>query len=557
MKKFFLIPILLKLIFVSPLFAATVTINPNKLTYVIPTNFIGLSIEKTNLCFNIKRINQSNSLLNLLKNISPAVLRIGGASVNSAKWQPDITSCSGLNITPNLVKDTFSTLEKINWKTIWGINLDNNTKENSYLEAKSVYSYGSNSILAVELGNEPEFTYSSFSDYNKKWSTFVEYIQSQNKDIKFAGSSSTRDSFLSSFIEKNFSNISFVTLHLYPGGSNDLSDPQNVSKKLDRILDSSVLLENANKFKTLSTQAKNKGLNVYLEETNSVGQGGTPNVSDTFASSLWAIDYIFTALENGIKGVYFHGGPSNTQPFYSPISSTSNDSSGQIYAKPLYYALLFYKQVSPNGQIVPTEINTSFNISAHSISSNDGKLQIILINKEMTSPISITVNTTKNYSQGRTILLTSPSLTTTISSPNDSQIKLADSSINSDGTWTPQKIQTFNIGTSSFMVNLKPYSAALITLSNDIIPSLKPSPTIQPTITSSPSPTAAIACIPYNNSTKTSLNNYSVWRSELILGNFGSVSKNNWQSDFDCDQKITLNDFSLWRNAFLRNINDL
>jgi len=52
----------------------------------------------------------------------------------------------------------------------------------------------------------------------------------------------------------------------------------------------------------------------------------------------------------------------------------------------------------------------------------------------------------------------------------------------------------------------------------------------------------------------TALNDFSIWRSEFIAGELGTVGKVYWASDFDCDGKVTLNDFSIWRANFIKGL---
>jgi len=52
----------------------------------------------------------------------------------------------------------------------------------------------------------------------------------------------------------------------------------------------------------------------------------------------------------------------------------------------------------------------------------------------------------------------------------------------------------------------------------------------------------------------TTLNDYSIWRSEFISGSLGTGVKIDWRADFDCDGKVTLNDFSIWRENFVKSL---
>ena len=55
-------------------------------------------------------------------------------------------------------------------------------------------------------------------------------------------------------------------------------------------------------------------------------------------------------------------------------------------------------------------------------------------------------------------------------------------------------------------------------------------------------------------SAATNINDASIWRSEFISGELGTISKTTWQADFDCDGKVTLNDISIWRDNFIKGL---
>lgn len=52
----------------------------------------------------------------------------------------------------------------------------------------------------------------------------------------------------------------------------------------------------------------------------------------------------------------------------------------------------------------------------------------------------------------------------------------------------------------------------------------------------------------------TTINDFSVWKSEYISGNFGTETKNSWNADFNCDGKVTLNDGSIWTANFIKGL---
>jgi hypothetical protein len=55
-----------------------------------------------------------------------------------------------------------------------------------------------------------------------------------------------------------------------------------------------------------ATQAA--GLEFWIGESNSVACGGQPNISDVFASALWAVGWLHAGAMANVSGINFHGG---------------------------------------------------------------------------------------------------------------------------------------------------------------------------------------------------------------------------------------------------------
>ena len=76
---------------------------------------------------------------------------------------------------------------------------------------------------------------------------------------------------------------------------------------------------------------------------NSASCGGAPNVSDTFASTLWVLDFLPELSKAKVVGVNFHGGPVD---LYSPVSYSTD---GQLtFVSPLYIGLLAFSELVAN-----------------------------------------------------------------------------------------------------------------------------------------------------------------------------------------------------------------
>src|SRR5262249_27983072 len=80
--------------------------------------------------------------------------------------------------------------------------------------------------------------------------------------------------------------------------------------------------------------AQSRGVPVRLDETNAVSCGGEQGVSDTFATALWSVDFLFQLARIGVYGVNFNTIPST---FYSPFSFSTAGNQWSASVHPLYY----------------------------------------------------------------------------------------------------------------------------------------------------------------------------------------------------------------------------
>src|SRR5579862_9748072 len=65
----------------------TVTVDQTKPGYTVPANFEGLSFETQILSANPEFLNVNNSVVvQLLKNLGPGILRIGGSTSDEVYW---------------------------------------------------------------------------------------------------------------------------------------------------------------------------------------------------------------------------------------------------------------------------------------------------------------------------------------------------------------------------------------------------------------------------------------------------------------------------------------
>ena len=449
---------------INPADVNTTIIISNDKSYRVPEDFLGFSTESTSLCKYMDKLKDNSVLQNLYKNLAPGVWRIGGNSVEDVEWDEKAGSCDNKTINSKLVDDVFSFAKKINWKIIYDISLKNNTSGKVKKEAQYVFSKYSNSLHSFEIGNEPDL-YSgegksmSFEQYINKWKNFAHEIKSISSGANIIGPSCLgqmnkyinpyRLEFFNNFIQMSKGLVTSTSFHLYP--VNSYYTNTNFLHNEQLYTDTKEVIKN------FSNISKNNSLPLRLAETNTGGEFG---VSDTYATTLWTIDYLFTALESGIKGVNFHGYHLSTRNHYSPIWTTDN----VPFATPEYYGLLFFKQAASNGRLVNLRNNTYVEwLSSYAVENDNKNLQLAIINKSTSKKAYVKIPISSTYKKAYAIRLTAPSLSTTITSANSSSITLGGSSVRPDGSWSAISKETVRISGGNAMVAVPKTSAILIT----------------------------------------------------------------------------------------------
>ena len=98
----------------------------------------------------------------------------------------------------------------------------------------------------------------------------------------------------------------YVTQHQYFGGdSRKVADPANGREQLLAPAAQATYQTFYDKF---VPPLKEAGIPYRLEEANNFYNGGAKDVSDSFASALWGLDYLFWWASKGSQGVNFHNG---------------------------------------------------------------------------------------------------------------------------------------------------------------------------------------------------------------------------------------------------------
>jgi hypothetical protein len=435
--------------------AVTVTVNQSQPGYVVPATFQGLSYETGILANGGNFLSANNSvLIQLIKNLGPGILRVGGNSSDETFW-------TGRARTANTGKDSLSTTDidnfsafakAIGWPVLFGLNLGANNPAAAADEAKYVKNDLANSLYALQTGNEPDLYYENghrtasytYANYQTEWLTYFSAVRSAVPLVPFAGPDvASNTTWVSSFATNESSNVILIDGHYYNTGP-----ATSASITYQTILAPNTKLSTY--LQSLNTSSSKYHLPYRISECNSVYDGGKAGVSDVFASSLWALDFMWTVAENNGQGVNFHGGSGGA---YSPFVL----SNGVITAQPEYYAMLAFKYGSTGATIVPATVAAnSYNCTAYAC-INGNSTYVTLINKD-TNNISFTIQLTKDATNLQIARLTAPTITST------TDITFVGSSVSADGTFKTGTPEQYAITGKSFVINVPAGSAAVITV---------------------------------------------------------------------------------------------
>lgn len=435
---------------------------------VIGPAFAGLSYEKSSLYENPYLFTASNTnLIGLFKRLGASVLRIGGNSVDRNVWTPNGAGQTASQIAPSDISSLAAFVKAVGWQCLYGVNLGGTATgaTNPTLAAEEVacaYQQFGSSLLGIEIGNECDLYGNSGNYYAGNWSLsqfltlwgqYRSAILATTPNVPItgpadAGNESTWTVPFGQTVTK--SEITLLTQHYYRANG---QSPTSTAAYLITP-DSSLVSDLA----TLNTGAKGIGISYRMSECNSFYNGGASGVSDSYASSLWVIDFLFNCAQGGSAGTNFHGGGNGSG--YTPIA----DSGGTVVeARPECYGILFFT-LAGQGTLYTTQLSAGgLNVTAYAVKASTGGLNIVFVNKDLTNNLQLTMQLPQTTASATLLEMTqlsqgatAPNLTAT------GGVTIQGASVGNDGTFSPSAAYTLSPSGSQLTCYVPALSAVLI-----------------------------------------------------------------------------------------------
>jgi hypothetical protein len=420
----------------------------------IPLDFLGVSLEygKNGALDSLGHPGSPNhSYLQLLRNLGKGVIRIGGNSQDVACWSPSgmrptEPGCR-LPVSPETLQAIFAASAQIGWPVILGLNLARNDPAAvAELVSKGVLpSIGDGRLLALELGNEPDlfarhmvFSSAGSVPVTARPTTY-DLPQSEAEFLAHAGAlwaiptsrpaqplplagpafccrwMDRLGAWLQDVSAKAPNRLALATTHHYPLNVCASNRPNNATYgSIPNLLAADTAARWKRAFAAQVSQAAPIGSVLRLAEGNSVACGGAAGVSDTFASAVWALDWLFSLAQAGFSGVNLHGGGKGP---YSPVAVSAEPAptGGWTYAdapRPLYYALLLFAREAEGHRLASATVNSESNVVAWAVT--EGRTtRVFVLNKDLRAGGEVLVSTGRPSAHASYQLLQAPSLDST------------------------------------------------------------------------------------------------------------------------------------------------
>ncbi len=426
--------------------------------YAILENFLGLGYEISSVA-RPGLLSASNRVYTqLVRTLGRhGVLRIGGNTADYASYSPTALALStsyGSAVNDAVLNDLGGFLRAPDWSLIWALNLGRGTVEQAVAEARTITRIAGPRLLALEIGNEPDlfpnekhrpapYTYEQWlADYRR----FKAAIRAALPGGPLAGPDvAGQTAWVTRYAADEVRDSVLLTHHYYRGN-------QNPSSTIAQLLGPDPKLQG--QLDQLRAASRASGLPYRICEVNSFSGGGKPGVSDTFASALWVLDYLYTLAANGCAGVNLQTGV-NQHDFISSYSPIGDDEHGHYTARPEFYGMLAFAQ-GGHGHLLPVTLDSAPpELKAYAAKASSGAVTLTLINKG-SQPADV-VAELPSSTRGATVhRLAAPAIDA------KQGVTFGGAAVAADGTWkarTPERIAARG---RTFKITLPAGSAAVL-----------------------------------------------------------------------------------------------
>jgi hypothetical protein len=372
----------------------TLTAETNQRGHEFPAGAVGLSIEPTQLATG-RLTARYHRLVGLMRLFGPAVLRIGGGSVEFTWWTANGEPKPAWaidTITPTDLYALRGLLRATGWRALLGVDLAHFEPTRAVQEASYASRILGKSLLGIEIGNEPDGyplhhlrsqRYSA-GEYLREAEVYQRSLTASVPGLAVYGPATTSTTQWPNQMGTQARMFTAITQHYYPINTCPAKPPPLGPEPTAATLLSPATREQENTFLARLTKAGAlAGRPTRIDETNSVACNAHSDASPGFAGALWALDWALRAASSGVSGLNFYAWlPACDANPESPICVPGRGAAGieDLEANVDDYGLLAARELE-GGVFVPTRITGAAPMSeltAWATRARDGTVKIAI-----------------------------------------------------------------------------------------------------------------------------------------------------------------------------------
>jgi hypothetical protein len=437
----------------------------------VPARFLGLSFEASSLP-QIAAYGTAGNFVGLLRSLGGGLLRFGGVSADTRMaWTDRATprpAWTSRSLEGGDLRGLGVLASRSGWRVLLTVGLAHYDPLAAAREVRAARRALGPLLAGVEVGNEPD-AYAHHALRGTGWGAarydaevrhYLRAIRRLSPGVRLAGPGVSGSH---SFVEwgpamARAQRPALLTGHHYPLGCHQVPAPS-----IARLLSPETRRLGAVSLARYMSVARRSRIPFRMDEANSVSCGGRHGISDTFASALWATDYISQAMAAGVAGINLQGNPANCLG-YSPVCATSPGrlARGRLTARPVWYALLLTKALVGDRPL-PTSASAprGRNLTVRGLRAPDGSLHFVIVEADPpgSSPVAVSLHVGRRFGAATTLALTAPSPEAT------SGVTLGGRAAAGDGSWHPQAgLGSIPAAAGVVTLTVPPSSAALVTV---------------------------------------------------------------------------------------------
>jgi hypothetical protein len=423
----------------------------------VPENFIGLGYEMSSSAQFGLLSALDTKYLQLVRNLgSQGVFRFGGIVADFTTYTPNgpvRTDPKDTVVSRASLEQLRGFLDATGWTALYSLNFGRGTLEEAVVEASAVHSILGPKLDAIELGNEVD-NYGQvdhplrnaswdFTQYLSEYREWRRAILAAIPDLRFAAPDTAASvEWVQEMADQARGEVRLLTTHFYLGDERNATLAQLMRK--DPQLTS--------KLERLRRISRDSGIPWRMCETNSFFGGGHPGLSDTFAGSLWTLNYLLLLAQYGCAGVNLESGV-NQLGFVSSYSPIRTDVDGQVEVGAPYYGMLAFVAAGAEGaEMLSIEITGSASeLTAYAVSKQGLLRSIVILNWNQANQISVSL-AGLGLQSAQVLRLTAPSLT------SKDGVRFGGAEVDAQGRWSPQRVERLQ----SDWIALAPASAVVL-----------------------------------------------------------------------------------------------